>query len=95
MRAPLKIPVPPKPAIARPMISAIMFGAAPHKRDPSSNTNTANKVTCLAGKIDSHWAKARLKARSVMLREVAPVQGRVLTNTPITATYKKPRMTKV
>jgi len=62
------MPVPPKPAIARPMISAIMFGAAPHRRDPSSKTETANKVTCLAGKIDSHWAKARLKARSVMLQ---------------------------
>lgn len=52
--AQLKIPVAPMPAIARPMMSAIMLGAAPHRRDPSSKINTANIVTCLAGNIHSH-----------------------------------------
>lgn len=89
MRAPLKIPVPPNPAIARPMMSAIIFGAAPQRRDPSSKMNTANKVTCLAGKIESHWAKARLKARSVTLQE-KPQTGEFQLNMPATPTYKKP-----
>lgn len=67
MRAPLKMPVPPAPASARPKMRTFMLGATPQMREPSSNTTTAKSVMCFAGKIASHWANARLKARSVML----------------------------
>lgn len=36
IKAPLRIPAEPKPAIARPRINAIEFGAIPHTKLPSS-----------------------------------------------------------
>ena len=37
---PENIPAEPKPAIARPTMNAIEFGAAPQSADPISNTKT-------------------------------------------------------
>ena len=37
MMAPVMIPAPPRPAMARPTIRATEFGATPHMRDPTSN----------------------------------------------------------
>lgn len=64
----LKIPEPPMPEIARPKIRTVMLGATPHNREPSSNIKMAKIDTCLAGKMEIHWANARLNARSVRLR---------------------------
>jgi hypothetical protein len=41
IKAPEKIPAHPNPAIARPTISAFESGAAPHIKEPSSNTPIA------------------------------------------------------
>lgn len=45
---PEKMPAEPIPAIARPMINASEFGAAPHTTEPISNSNTAARYTNLA-----------------------------------------------
>lgn len=41
--APLKIPAAPTPAIARPIISAVEFGATPQTSDPSSKMARAER----------------------------------------------------
>jgi hypothetical protein len=46
MRAPEKIPALPSPAMARPTIRAVEFGATPQIKDPSSNTRIAKIYTC-------------------------------------------------
>lgn len=48
--APEKMPAEPRPAMARPMISAVLFGATPHMRDPSSKIATAARNTHLMEK---------------------------------------------
>lgn len=40
---PEKMPAPPNPAIARPRMKAMEFGAAPHITEPISKTATVNK----------------------------------------------------
>lgn len=40
VRAPLKIPDTPRPAMARPIISAVEVGAIPHMREPNSKMDT-------------------------------------------------------
>lgn len=42
---PEKTPAPPRPAIARPTIKAMEFGATPQIRDPSSKTKTLTRNT--------------------------------------------------
>ena len=41
IKAPQNIPVPPIPAIARPMMSATELGLAPQMAEPTSKINTA------------------------------------------------------
>jgi hypothetical protein len=50
MSAPEKIPADPNPAIARPRIKAIEFGAIPHTKLPSSNMPIATRYTYLMEK---------------------------------------------
>jgi hypothetical protein len=45
--APENIPDEPSPEIARPMIRAVEFGAAPHSVDPASKMPMASKKTYL------------------------------------------------
>lgn len=45
--APVKMPALPKPAVALPMMSAVDVGAIPQIREPSSNTNSAERKTIL------------------------------------------------
>lgn len=46
---PEKMPAPPTPAIARPMIKAIEFGAAPQITEPISNRATVHKKVLACG----------------------------------------------
>lgn len=50
IKAPAKIPAPPTPAIARPMIKASELGAAPHIAEPTSKMKMAVKKTHFTGK---------------------------------------------
>ena len=43
MMAPVMIPAPPRPAIARPTIRASEFGATPQMREPISKTRMAKR----------------------------------------------------
>lgn len=45
--APEKIPEEPDPAMARPIINAVEFGAAPHIADPISKTAIEERNTFL------------------------------------------------
>lgn len=45
--APEKTPAEPRPAIARPMMRATLFGATPQMRDPTSKIATAMRNTHL------------------------------------------------
>ncbi len=49
MVTPEKMPAPPRPAIARPTIKTIEFGAAPHMTDPISNRATVIKKVLKGG----------------------------------------------
>lgn len=46
-RAPVKIPALPNPAMARPIIKTVEDGATPQIKDPTSNTNNADRKTHL------------------------------------------------
>ncbi len=47
MMAPEKMPEEPHPAIARPIINAVEFGAAPHNADPTSKMAMEKRKTFL------------------------------------------------
>lgn len=47
MMAPEKIPEEPDPAMARPIMNATEFGAAPHIADPTSKTTIEERKTFL------------------------------------------------
>lgn len=50
IKAPEKTPALPTPATARPMMRALLVGAAPQTRDPSSKMPMAMRKTHLMGK---------------------------------------------
>lgn len=47
MRAPVKIPALPSPAMARPIIRTVELGATPQISEPSSNMHSATRKTHL------------------------------------------------
>ncbi|KAK5636419.1 hypothetical protein RRF57_012130 [Xylaria bambusicola] len=49
MVTPEKIPAPPRPAIARPTMKTMEFGAAPQMTDPTSNKATVIKKVLAGG----------------------------------------------
>lgn len=59
MVTPEKMPAPPRPAIARPIIKAIELGAAPHMADPISNKTIVIKKVLASGwlrAMSTRWA---------------------------------------
>jgi len=83
--APEATPAPPSPAIARPTIRAVEFGATPQSRLPTSNTKRDIKKVILSGKylyalphVDWNAAKVRKKAEPYHAIKSIPLKSSVI-----------------